>query len=199
MQASHRQEIFSWLHDTDPSSLHHNAQKVYEPGTADWIFRTSEWKAWFNGDQRFLWIHGIPGAGKTVLISHVIEHANRLLDNERHFNKVQNSQEITPEGQSIVIYYYCYYGHSQDEAIPFLKWLIARLCRQRDCIPEFLQNLYTQHTEPNSSDYLRALEYSLEHYKVAYVFVDAVDESDQRHNLLRVLQDLAGDPRFQRI
>jgi hypothetical protein len=46
---------------------------------------------------------------------------------------------------------------------------------------------------------LLALEKVVPAIKRVYVFVDAVDESLQRENLLRVLRDLAGDPRFQNL
>ncbi|KAK0712646.1 hypothetical protein B0T26DRAFT_342917 [Lasiosphaeria miniovina] len=62
-----RQEIYEWLHATDPSTLHHQACDRYEIGTGDWVLRLDQWKAWLEGGSRSIWIRGIPGAGKTIL------------------------------------------------------------------------------------------------------------------------------------
>src|SRR5437016_2855733 len=68
-----RREVYKWLEAIDPSSLHHRACDQYEAGTGDWVLRSDDWKAWISGQKRGLWVHGIPGAGKTVLASHLIE------------------------------------------------------------------------------------------------------------------------------
>jgi hypothetical protein len=46
---------------------------------------------------------------------------------------------------------------------------------------------------------LLTLEKVVPAFKRVFIVVDAVDESLQRENLLRVLRDLAGDPRFQNL
>ena len=133
---SQRREVYQWLQHTDPSPLHHRAQKNHETGTGNWILRTPEWADWLAGVHRCLWIHGIPGAGKTVLMSYLIEQIGKFCD--------QNSDR-----KSICVYYYCYFAHNQDEAKPFLKWLISRLCREVGHVPTYVYNLSKHGTEPS--------------------------------------------------
>ena len=97
------------------------------------------------------------------------------------------------------VYYYCYYGHDQDEAVPFLRWLIYQLCRQADIIPHHVYQIYMQGTEPSLAELLTALDDVLEHYETVFVLVDAVDESTARIDLLRIMRDLATDTRFTKI
>ncbi|KAK3314027.1 hypothetical protein B0H66DRAFT_537277 [Apodospora peruviana] len=53
--------------------LHDVAKKLYEEETGDWVFQTPAWNNWVNDRNRAVWLHGVPGAGKTILASHVIE------------------------------------------------------------------------------------------------------------------------------
>ena len=173
--------MYSWLQpNTDPSPLHNRAEALIEPHTCDWVQRTPAWTDWLEARARCLWIHGIPGAGKTVLLSHLI----------KELKKIHGS----------VIYYYCYFGHNQDEAAPFLRWLITQLCRQANSVPAELYVLFGEGCELSLPELLKILSICLDYFdKRIYVAVDAVDESKPRDNLLKVLRDLVTDHRFHKI
>lgn len=97
------------------------------------------------------------------------------------------------------MYYYCYFGHNQDEAAPFLKWTISHLCRKVDHVPTYVYQLYRHGGEPSLEELLSGLEAILDCFGNAYIVVDAIDESKPRDDLLRVLRDLATDSRFQKV
>ena len=183
---SQRQEVYKWLQHTDPSPLHHRAQKLYEPGTGNWMLRSPEWPAWLQAKQRSLWIHGIPGAGKTVLMSYLITQV------KQHCEQLQ-------AGKAACAYYYCYYGHDQDETAPFLRWLVNQLCREANVVPRSVYKMYNHGGEPSLAELLNALEEVLQTFKVAYVMVDAIDESNHREDLLKVFRDFVTDLRFAKI
>jgi len=179
-----KQSVYSWLRSTDPSKRYHQACELYESDTGDWVFRTPEWKAWVAGRSRCVWIHGIPGAGKTILASHIIDTLKRMCrQGER----------------TACVYYYCYFGNRQDEAAPLLKWVIDRLCREADVVPQCLYQLFRYGAEPSLADLLHALEAILQEFQTVYLVVDALDESTPRVDTLRVMRDLATDARFAKI
>lgn len=180
------QEVYKWLQHTDPSPLHHLAQKLYEPGTCNWMLRSPEWTNWLQAKQRCLWIHGIPGAGKTVLMSYMI------IQVQQHCDQLQG-------GKFACVYYYCYYGHGQDETVPFLRWLVNQLCREANVVPDSVYKMYKYGGEPSFVELLNALEEVLQNFEIAYVIVDAIDESNPREDLLKVFRDLATDLRFAKI
>jgi hypothetical protein len=182
-ESQHR-DVYRWLETTDPSPLHNRAWKVHEPHTSGWLLRSPKWNQWLTGDTRCLWIHGIPGAGKTILTSFIVEQV------KLHCKNRQKS------GHS---YYYCYFGHNQDEASPFLRWTIAQLCRQANCVSEFVHQLYKQGGQPSLTELMLALEITLQGFDIAYITIDALDESKPREDLLRVIRDLATDSRFSKI
>ncbi|KAH7150299.1 hypothetical protein B0J13DRAFT_549886 [Dactylonectria estremocensis] len=182
-----REKVYEWLHATDPSPLHHQARKQYESGTGNWMFRSEEWKSWIKCKTRCLWIHGVPGAGKTILASHLID-------------AMQNSRGSKFSTQKhAFVYYYCYFGHNQNEAAPFLKWTLNQICRQADLVPLYVHQLYKRGGEPSLAELLRSLEEISEQFDGIYLVVDAIDESMERADLLAVLRDLVTDARFHNI
>lgn len=42
----------------------------------------------------------------------------------------------------VCAYYYCYYGHKQDETLPVLLWPLSLLRRRADFIPDDIYKMY---------------------------------------------------------
>jgi hypothetical protein len=135
---------------------------------------------------RCLWIHGIPGAGKTILASWLIE-------------EVQKHCKQSPKGLSTYAYYYCYFGHNQDEAMPFLRWIISQLSRQVEAVPALVYDMFRRGGEPSIVELLGSLEKALQSSNIVYIVIDAIDESSPRSDILGIIRDLATDPRFSNI
>ncbi|KAK5405278.1 hypothetical protein LTR06_008973 [Exophiala xenobiotica] len=173
------------LWDTSPSSFHNAAKRLYEDKTGDWVLRSSDWDDWINTRIRSLWIHGIPGAGKTVLAAHTIETILRICE--------------AKDKRTTCVYYYCYHGHNQDESVPCLRWLVSQLLRQADKVPTLAWKVYHSAREPDTAVLLEVLHEVLDCFDRVYVAVDALDESQSRQNLLDVLNVLVTDLRFGKI
>lgn len=58
--------------------VHILAQK----GTGTWIFDDPAFKSWLDGRNGVLWYRGIPGAGKTVLTSIIINHLKESFEHQ---------------------------------------------------------------------------------------------------------------------
>ena len=97
------------------------------------------------------------------------------------------------------MYYYCYFARNQDEANPFLRWLISRLCRGAEHVPAILNGLYKYGGELSLADLLEALASILVRLEVVYVIVDALDESDPREDFLAVLREFVAEARFKKL
>jgi hypothetical protein len=179
-------EVYRWLQTLDPSPLHNRACEDYEPGTGEWTLRSPNWKDWLSGKHRCLWIHGIPGAGKTTLASFLIqnvkEHCRQMIG--------------TTVGDC---YYYCSFRHNQHEASSFLRWIIGQFSRQAEAVPTILYELYKSGVQPSIPNLLDILEATLDNFDAAYVVVDALDESNPRLDLLKIIRDLSTDARFSKI
>ncbi|KXX76563.1 Vegetative incompatibility protein HET-E-1 [Madurella mycetomatis] len=182
---SQEREFYNWLRRTDPCKLHHQACIRYESGTGDWVLRSDEWQNWQAGRHRCLWVHGIPGAGKTILASHIA----KALD--------EQCRRATTKMTSV--YYYCNFSNNQDESVPFLRWTIDQLCRKADMIPDCLYDLFRVGVEPSLPMLLQAFAAILQGFDSVYIVLDALDESTPSGELLHVVQHLVTDSRLEKV
>ncbi|EMD34303.1 hypothetical protein CERSUDRAFT_125486, partial [Gelatoporia subvermispora B] len=67
----------SWLSPPDPSVNHNLALRSCSDGTGAW-FTDGEVMGEWKTTSSLLWIHGIPGSGKTILCTAIIEDIRRL-------------------------------------------------------------------------------------------------------------------------
>lgn len=150
------------------------------------MFQTPEWDSWINFRNRALWLNGIPGAGKTVLASHIIEAIRDMCKSAK---------------RQICSYYYCYHGHNQDEAEPFLRSLVGELLAEQpgDQISEAAWNLFQRKTSLSEELLLDLLEQLLPSMERVFVAIDALDESQNRDHLLSLLKTIATEERFSKI
>jgi Cdc6-like AAA superfamily ATPase len=145
--------------------------------------RSPEYEDWKTGSTRFLWLHGIPGAGKTVLSSFIVE------DLKRHCKS--DATRLTA-----CAYYYCHFSRSQDETSHFLRWVINQVCRQSDSLPMEVRQLYKESGQPSTESLLVALSAATCDLERIYVVIDALDESSDRHRLLGGLRRIINGDEF---
>jgi hypothetical protein len=66
-------EFLKWLSAPDPATNHYKACKKRQAGTGLWLLESREFAEWKENAASRLWLHGIPGCGKTILSSTIIE------------------------------------------------------------------------------------------------------------------------------
>lgn len=190
MTGSERQKICDWIEHTNPTTIHNQSCKHHEALTCEWIHRVDQWQDWLSRQRRTIWVHGIPGAGKTVLASYLIQQTIK------HCESLQNNRIAC-------VYYYCLFRHGQgerqDECGPFLSWIVSQLCRKANCIPQNLVNFHQQSCSPDLDALKDALVALLRGFDYVYVVLDAADESFPREDLLALVQDLATHPNLENI
>ncbi|CAN9450612.1 unnamed protein product [Alternaria alternata] len=76
---SHDQEerlgkICSWLSAPDPSTNYNKAHKQRQANTGLWLLESAKFSEWKERTASRLWLYGIPGCGKTILSSTIIEN-----------------------------------------------------------------------------------------------------------------------------
>ncbi|KAI1805683.1 hypothetical protein F4811DRAFT_551741 [Daldinia bambusicola] len=177
-----KRSVLAWLSPKlDMYEFHREQHDKQEDETCEWITSSRGWKQWLNGGsyepggyRRFIWIYGIPGAGKTVLASFLIDSI---------------AVHCRATGYS---YYYCHNERNQDETLHFLRWIVGDLSRQIDrFIPKELERL--NQSQAFDIDALLncfaaiSRKFKSEDRRV-YLVIDAVDESKKpRRRLLDVL------------
>lgn len=64
-----RKDIRQWLAAPDSSSRHDRMRRLHQKDTGDWFIRSEVYQKWKGNGSSFLWVHAIPGCGKSVLWS----------------------------------------------------------------------------------------------------------------------------------
>lgn len=122
-----KNRILDWLKGTDPTINHHAALKKKEIGTCEWLLRSEHFQNFALGNNQFMWVHGIPGAGKTVLSSAAVEYLS------------SNTSEID---QHVAFYYFDFNDHEKQTAIGCFQSLVFQFCQQLDVMPLEISTLF---------------------------------------------------------
>ncbi|RYO87951.1 hypothetical protein DL766_010235 [Monosporascus sp. MC13-8B] len=69
-----RQIILDWITPIDYTPQQNDYFSRRQAGTGEWLLDSTEYQAWLKTDGQTLFCPGIPGAGKTILASVVIEN-----------------------------------------------------------------------------------------------------------------------------
>ncbi|KAK0667272.1 hypothetical protein QBC41DRAFT_254570, partial [Cercophora samala] len=191
LSSAERQSILDWLLQTtvDSSANHNSALQLHEAGTGDWTFQTDEWRTWTSGTKPLLWLYGIPGAGKTILASYLIETIKA---------RATVQKDTIPEG---IAYHYCYHarqGSHLDERPKLLAAVINQLCRQLQYIPEKLKFARTSGA-CTLADLMEILQDLAKQFNRINIVIDAVDEAGERQLLLFFLYMLITHPKLSNV
>ncbi|CEO59716.1 hypothetical protein PMG11_04381 [Penicillium brasilianum] len=74
---SHLHKIHGWLSPPDTSTNLNEALKKRQDGTGSWFLESEAFQTWKAGTRGVLWLHGLPGCGKTLLSARLIEYLNQ--------------------------------------------------------------------------------------------------------------------------
>lgn len=72
--ASQEEKLGKWLSASNPETNFKAALGTYHPGTCLWFLEGDKFKDWKLASRQSLWMHGIPGSGKTVMSSKIIDN-----------------------------------------------------------------------------------------------------------------------------
>ncbi|KAF4635076.1 hypothetical protein G7Y89_g3034 [Cudoniella acicularis] len=162
-----KKNMYKWCSKFNPYEKHRNANGLRYPNTVTWFFDSPEYKVWLETPNSGIWLYGIPGAGKTILTSAVIE--------EVKFLAYQN-------GGFAVAYYYCEYKLEQTQRLSnILGSLIIQLCAYSEDAFEELSCLYSKCNDerhvalPTNSELETLLKRLPRTIKIIYTSRDEVD------------------------
>ncbi|KFZ00823.1 hypothetical protein V501_10436 [Pseudogymnoascus sp. VKM F-4519 (FW-2642)] len=181
-------ETLRWLSTVDFEANHSNACKLQQPGTGLWLIEGEDFLEWAKKDHSTFWLHAIPGAGKTILCSTVIQEL------QSRSQPVANSPE-QPEISTIVYFYFDFRNSEQQHTEGMICSLLGQLANKLPGVPEeicALWKIYKDKTSrPSSEELLAILTLVIQKYfDKVYVTLDALDECSERQVLLPVLHQL---------
>lgn len=76
-RAARVEKIYQWLAGIDPSSNYQQALRQRQGKAGLWLIDSEDYRKWKTESSSFLWLHGIPGSGKTILSSTIIHNISK--------------------------------------------------------------------------------------------------------------------------
>jgi hypothetical protein len=159
-------EILDWITPVDYGPQHSDFLSRRQLGTGQWLLDSEQYQAWLKTSAQTLFCPGIPGAGKTILTSIVIDDLTT-----RH----QNDPSIG------IAYLYCNFRQGDEQkAKDLLASLLKQLSQKRPSLPDSVKAVYDQHkdkrTRPSIDELSRAFRSVSAMYSRVFIVVDALDE-----------------------
>lgn len=161
---------------------YNKALKERLPESGAWFTESLEAINWRTDPRSFLWIHGIPGCGKTILSSTIIE-----VIFDHCFNK---------SSFAVLYFYFDFNDAEKQRPESMLRSLIIQLSLQCTNVPQALESLYATSTnglrQPTYDSLLATLHQMIGIFRETYLIVDALDEASNRNMLLANIKEITG-------
>ncbi|OSS51913.1 hypothetical protein B5807_03446 [Epicoccum nigrum] len=176
-----RKDVLKWLSAPDPSTNYHKAQKMRQADTGLWLLQHARYLAWKTRAASRLWLYGIPGSGKTILSSTVVE------------NLLQHCNDNA--GMAIVYFYFDFNDARKQDPELMLRSLLSQLLQASSKLPKNINTLYSAcedgQQQPALHSLLQATPQVIQHFTHVYVVLDALDECTKRQELMDLLEMVA--------
>lgn len=187
LDKSKRDDILQWLSAQPYPEHHERISKTILAGTGRWLLEDPTYADWHKGSaSSLLWLHGKIGAGKSTLVSIVIEDA---------MGRFKAGQSPPPA------YFYCSRNAAEPERSDPAA-ILSSIVRQLSCAETGLPLLppvvekYVKKGQGFNSRGLQIEESRdmitklIEYYPVTTIVIDALDECDTGYMVLDVIENL---------
>jgi Cdc6-like AAA superfamily ATPase len=161
-----RRTIADWLTPIDYVPQQSDIINRRQEGTGKWLLNSNEFQEWLNKNKKTLFCPGIPGAGKTIITSIVIEHL---------WTKFQNDTSVG------IAYLYCNFRRqSEQKPADLLASILKQLILRQTSVPENITSLYEHHIEKRTpllfDEITNVLHSVVNGYSRVFIIIDALDE-----------------------
>ncbi|OWT42470.1 NACHT and ankyrin domain protein [Pochonia chlamydosporia 170] len=149
--------------------IYNNAMRQRQEGSGLWFLQTDAFVEWKQRRNSFLWLHGIPGCGKTILSSTIIEDLERT----------------SPQG---LLYFYFDFNNTGKQTLDsMVRSLISQLYSKGEDMWKELDSLYSSCQDgcrqPSCESLCKTFLRMIEGIKEVWIVLDALDECCTRQGL----------------
>jgi hypothetical protein len=169
----------AWLNPTDASVNFVNASNLRHRGTGRWFLESDRYVSFKSTPNARLWLRGIPGCGKTVLASTIIEDL-----------KFDKSLET-----AVVYFFFSFTDQATQKLDDMLRSLIYQLvvCHKstRIHLAKLLEGCAGGTQRPQTKELVEVFQEMAGEVRSVTVVLDALDESKERPDLLRWIESFS--------
>jgi Cdc6-like AAA superfamily ATPase len=158
--------ILKWLTPIEYTPQQNDYIRRRQPGTGQWLLNSAEFQKWVDISKQTLFCPGIPGAGKTILTSIVVDNLCKRYHGDPTIG---------------IAFVYCNFRRrGEQKADDLLANLLKQLAHGRSALPTSIKDLYRQHQarqgRPSLDEISTALRSVAAMYSRVFIIVDALDE-----------------------
>jgi Cdc6-like AAA superfamily ATPase len=169
-----RRVIIDWLTPIDHSAQQSDFVGRQQEGTGQWLLDSNRFQDWLIKGKQTLFCPGIPGAGKTIITSIVVEHLNTKFENDASIG---------------IAYLYCSFQRQQEQnPTDMLASLLKQLIQEQHSVPESVKSLYERHEKrkrPSLEEISKLLHSVVAGYSRVFILIDALDECQTSNGVRR--------------
>jgi hypothetical protein len=173
-------KIRKWLSAPDPSTNYHKALSLRQTDTGLWLLERDLYKEW-KVKASSIWLHGIPGCGKTVLCSTLLEN---ILEHA-----------AGDPGKTVAYFYFDFNDRQKQDPQLMIRSLISQLSQQCINVSPSLDGLFSScengQRQPSLAALLKVLQQLIEELPCTYVIIDALDECGSRRGLMSIIKKIS--------
>lgn len=160
------QAILDWLTPMDYAAQQSDFLTRRQEGTGQWLLDSTEFQTWLETDRQTLFCPGMPGAGKTIITSIVVDKLTTRFYDDKSIG---------------IAYLYCNYRQQDEQrAEALVASLLKQLTQSLSYMPDAVKSLYDRHkckrTRPTFKEISKSLKSVAALYTKVFVIVDALDE-----------------------
>ena len=175
--------ILNWLTASDYAPQQNDFFSRRQAGTGQWLLDSPEFTTWVETEKQILFCPGIPGAGKTILTSIVVDELTTRFGNDKSIG---------------IAYVYCNFQRQDEQtAEELLASLLKQLNQSQSSLADNVKHLYDTYnhkrTRPSLDEISRTLQSVAATYAKTFIIIDALDECkgiECRSRFLTSLLDL---------
>ena len=173
-QEEERRKVEDWLSPNDFRYRHREILKGAQAGTRQWLFDSGKFQSWVDADRGTLWCPGIPGAGKTVTSSIIIDHLQ---------------SEYKNENVAVTCLFCNYRDGAAQNAELFMANLVKQIVQQKRTVSTELTARYEERERgrPTFADLATMFSQEISDFSKVFVVIDALDETSEHEDIRRLV------------
>ncbi len=185
---NYQQKVIKWLSPPDSSINYNEALKQRHQGSGLWFLHHGIFTQWKTRPNSFLWLYGIPGCGKTILSSAIVENLDRNISHPR-----------------VLLYFYFNFNDTSKQSLEsMIRSLISQLYHKRKDTWKHLDSLFSScddgRRQPATESLCKILLLMIQQTDEVWIVLDALDECRTRkgtetEGLLSWMKGLLSVPR----
>ncbi|CAO2656907.1 Nn.00g057100.m01.CDS01 [Neocucurbitaria sp. VM-36] len=164
----------------DSSVILWTNQEKRHQGSGEWFLQSDQYKEWLTGPHSLLWLHGIPGCGKSVLSSSIVEDI-----------KIRSEKDLD---RNFAFFFFTFRNDALRDPHEMVTSLIVQLVPQCITISTELDSLYTScgngARKPSPLVARKLLHLVLQALPEVYIVLDALDECQHPEGLIKALSSV---------